>query len=359
MDMLATDSLRFIKHFGSISYAGVTQYYPLPPGTVPLQEYAPHVSLDGSEAIKFACVIPSEQAISLYLNEVRTNAYGELADHIVRHLTSLVIRQTIEVELRKSFTSKVTDQTARDITDTPKLAAFFQAEAEGQYEILTGTEHQGPRLSRFEDLKPDEFRAFRSLLSVMREPNEFDHVDCLLWMAASNFEMALAEGYGAEHILVQNPIREVLMGRARRAGLGQRKLKEFAKLETVSEIPSLPDAFAERDVKFSDIWRLRDSAKGQEFRAWFNKSIETQASDIRDAYIATLQAEGWATSLPVRVLRFLGSSGIGLFLNPALGSLAAASDIVLDDALKPWKPTIFLDDLRKTLRKAKPTRKTG
>ena len=123
-DMLATGALRFIKHFGSLAYVddgtGITQYYPLkeppPPGS---DGYAPFEHLGAGDGALSASVVTSEEAISLYLRGVQTKSAGELQNHEVKHLTSLVLRQTVEVELRESFYEKVTALTARDIKALP------------------------------------------------------------------------------------------------------------------------------------------------------------------------------------------------------------------------------------------------
>ena len=141
------------------------------------------------------------------------------------------------------------------------------------------------------------------------------------------------------------------MGRAQRTGVGEKKARELTKLLTATRIPSLPEAILSGKVTFGELWRLRDSSRGQEFRAWFNAALDkADHKDIRDAYIELLAHENWASSLPVKVLRFVVSAAAGL-LNPSAAIAIGAADASLDSALKDWSPKLFLDDLRRATTK--------
>lgn len=353
-DMLATGSLQFVRSFGSIGYfkgEGIDLYEARPdqgdPRTIRLAEREPPHDM-------LVPIVSSEEAASSFLTVV-TERGGELRPEAKNHLVKLVLDHTVEVELRISFKEKVVDLTNADVQRKKTLRELTFDDLPGPRtplgEFALAKPHDAPSFVPFDSLEPGAFRPFRSLYRVIPdEHQEADELDVLLWLAGANYEMALAEKVGSEHIKVSNFMRQALVRRRREPSSQAGRTEAFSTLLEVSDIPSLPEAFATSALAFDDVWKLRDSAKGLEFRGWFNEALEAgDAEEILAAYVHALTAENWATSVGVRVLRFLLS--LVPIKSTAVAPVASlALDKVLDDS-RPWTPKVFLDDFRKRTTK--------
>lgn len=338
-DMLASGAFRFIRYFGSVAYHGdlreIQPYELWPEKPHPDSRQFDLRRVDGKtfRDSDVAAIADSEQAVDIYLTRVYDSRTGPLTGAALANMTRLVLQQTTEARI--DFRTEVAEPTLLDIDRTKSLRVF---------------DLEGNGLKDLDVVGPTESRVYRHLDGVLLdEQSQFDQVDLVLWMCMANFEIALARFTGSDHLLVHDPVRRMIVGRTRGMGQGRRRAEQFSDLAEAAGVPDMPAAFESGVVNLRQLWRLRESASGMKFRAWFNRALDDEAyTDIAHAYIEALSSSApWISSVPVRSLRFLAKAAVSLFLSPAAGLAADAADLAMDKMVSPWTPKVFLDDLRR------------
>ena len=331
-EVLESGSLSFSRHLGSIAY------FPGGAGLEPYELRPSKQPKDFRERVDFNAAAPTDEAAELYLSNEVYKPDKRLFRREKNRLLRLVLDHTRESGLVPTFRSRVAEVTYRDIEQTASLRRVFLDE--------TGKTN----LRRLGDLTLRESRVYRAIHRVIPDTeSEVDEVDFLLWMAAANYEFAMAEDMQADHVLVEDHVRSVIVRRHRRGASSSAidARGEFGKLLEAERIPSIPDAFVSGALDFDTFWRLRESANGQRFREWFTEALNAgSGEDIRNAYIRTWEEPNWFNSFPGKVFRAVIPTAVGI-VDPQAGLIASAADFVLGLAPDKWSPRLFLSDLRK------------
>lgn len=124
----------------------------------------------------------------------------------------------------------------------------------------------------------------------------------------------------------------------KRAGISATELTQFKDV-AIPEYPSIREIINGGFRTFDEFLTLLD--KAQKFREW----IQGQNPDAKVAheYIRSITAEGWASTVPAKLMRFVMSTAIGLVGLPQGLVASAADSFLLDRISKGWRPNHFID----------------
>jgi hypothetical protein len=97
-----------------------------------------------------------------------------------------------------------------------------------------------------------------------------------------------------------------------------------------------------------DLHDVMDLLEGaHKFRNWLDD--QPAGADLLEQYIEAATTETWASNLPVKALRFAGTSAAGFALGGGLGAavglvVGATDEFLIDRFLQGWRPNQFVED---------------
>jgi hypothetical protein len=157
----------------------------------------------------------------------------------------------------------------------------------------------------------------------------------------ANADLNIASHYGGDFYtsatnsdIVRIRYAEVL----KRTGRSMEQLKQFQDI-VLRGYPTIREAIDSGTRSFSDFERLLE--KSDRFRETVHK-IGPDASLVAE-YFGEVSKEGWISSLPVKVIRYVIGLTVGT-ASPAAGAALSAADTFILDKLKGWRPNHFVDD---------------
>ena len=130
--------------------------------------------------------------------------------------------------------------------------------------------------------------------------------------------------------------------------------KEFSNLTKCIAIPDIVEAVNENILSVKDILEIREKKNCREFREWLNNKVYYSLSDkenlsVVKAYIDALEKKDLIDKMPIKIIRFVSTSSIGLV--PGIGGIIASFlDTFIIGKFRGWKPQIFIDDYRKCVK---------
>lgn len=128
----------------------------------------------------------------------------------------------------------------------------------------------------------------------------------------------------------------------------------WVRLRELAEIPDIGAEIASGRLSWDVILRIRELSQSAAFRTWFHDANEAQDADIAREYAALLRRVPGLQSTPLRILRFLATTGVGLMpgVGTALGAIASAVDsFLLEPVANRRNPRLFLDKLESLVRR--------
>lgn len=180
-------------------------------------------------------------------------------------------------------------------------------------------------------------------------------IDTLLSLTLYNSDLFLGKTLACTSISPSFPIGDVLRLKAlREVGSAEALWKLFG-------VNSVPD-FSSVDLRdydhFNSLHTATVGKKAKSFREWFHSQESWIEDDVIKEYISVLNDVAWTERLPIKALRFLVTTGLGLV--PGYGQAAIAASaldaLAFDKVFSKGSPKFFIDDLRQ-LAKIKGLRK--
>jgi hypothetical protein len=243
-------------------------------------------------------------------------------------LTRLALQATHEV-VGTQISDAIQAETYKDVLQSEYLRAEFAI--------------RNMRMDHLAGIGPKDVRIYGG----PDEPIVGDEIDTLLMLAMANVELKLAERVGATDLATTSPIGHLLKGKRERAG-GREAAESFGELREIADIPDVGEAVLAGRVSVAEIIKLAESRDGMAFLTWFHENCRTDTKGTAREYAALLKQVPQVQSVPIKVLRFLATAGIGLI--PGGGTIAgpvasAIDSFVLERMVHGASPKYFIEKL--------------
>lgn len=326
-DLLNAEAIRFVRSKGTLAYFGNgngLQMFEIHPGDGKPDDWWVRSS---------RC--PVEEAVELQLR----NRLRGLTNEDISLIAKLVALCTTET-LLPEFTSKVENETYRDILASPILRDHF-AIRNTNLKQLTGVEANQARV-----------------LNILRGKPPADEIDITLRLGMLNLEAYLGEESGARDMVTDRGFRTLLSAKVDRFTGGKVAADSFSQLARVEKLPDIAHAIVTGQVKAEDVWRFRENSEARNFRKWFDKTGPKEPSDLVAEYVETLRAGSVWTQGVTKHMRFLVVQGASLVvsaLTAGVGGilanlgLSAVDSYLLEKIRLGYNPRYFIDDMRHQL----------
>lgn len=318
-DALESDSIKFLRHNKSLAYTGNG-------GGLGLFT----VGEGGSRKFEWwqtAMYGQTPDALELQLQ----NSCPDLAEVDRTKLFDLALSKTDEFEIENDvFIREVMRESFEDVSNTEELAA-----------AVLSYHQDGQRLdlARLPGVAPNEMR-----VCGIENPN--DAVDLVLRVAEINLDIRMATQAGNVDLLTSERTASVLKSKLKRFRLSPEVLEGFIKLLALTNVPNIEGAIIDSSLSFDDIWKARSSKNAVEFRKWIRMAEITDAEELSKAYVANLENVGTVGSFPVKSLRFLVTTAVGIFSPIAGLAIGSADSFFLDKWMSGYAPKLFIDEMR-------------
>jgi hypothetical protein len=172
-----------------------------------------------------------------------------------------------------------------------------------------------------------------------------DEIERVLRLAHTNLELRAAQISGCDDMSTSNPVDHLLTAKAERVFRNYEAGEAFSHLVQIADVPDVPKVVLSKEVDLLNLIRLRDSRDGRAFRKWFHENCRGDPIKVGREYAALLRSIPRAKTAPVRVIRFLITSGLGI-LEPILGTIAGTIDsFVIENIARGASPKFFLERL--------------
>jgi hypothetical protein len=172
----------------------------------------------------------------------------------------------------------------------------------------------------------------------------------VLRVAFENFLIAIGGHIEATEITGDNSTLSVLRAKGQRMGYKPEGHGAFAQIQKISGVPNIGEAFAHKRLTASQLLDLRCTPHAQSLRDWFAQGAPSQTEeDIVARYVESIGKPSIVEKLPIKLLRFATTIGIG-FVEPVTGGVATAVDTFLLNKWFPSKsPRLFLEQAKVVL----------
>ena len=124
----------------------------------------------------------------------------------------------------------------------------------------------------------------------------------------------------------------------KRIGIDKRELKEFQDI-VLDQAPSLREVLNSGDRTFTEFLKILD--KSQKFREW-TRGVNPDEKLVK-AYFQDLTSEGWISTLPSKVVRYVLGS-VATAVAPVAGAIGSFADtLITEKILGGWRPSHFIE----------------
>jgi hypothetical protein len=242
------------------------------------------------------------------------------------------MQQVVEFPFSNDRTmDNVIDETYKDTLNLPLLSDLMRKEFPGQDRVL---------LNHL-PIRPDQI-----LFHGGPSTGEFTSAARLmLRIAEINLEIRVARLLGGADLFTAEGSQEIIQNKLSRYYQGNDTIRSYLKLLKLRRIPDLGAAVATGQFPIGEAWKLRQSREARKFREWLRIITISNVDDVSAAYLDALEREPRSASWPVRTLRFVVTTAVGLAgLVP--GIIASGADSFLFDKLVGgYSPKLFLNKL--------------
>ena len=256
-------------------------------------------------------------------------------------LTELLLENVIEVPLNK-ISDEVRDETYKDILGSPYLRD------------LMALRNAGRSMNALRGLGANQLTFYHPNFPLgpvdPPGPGGSPEILAVLRVAFENFILGLGGYLEATEISGDDSTLSLLKAKGQRFGLALEGNAAFTKIQEVSGVPDIGAAFAARQLTAAQLLVLRDSKHAQVLRDWFaDGQPNDSAEDTLRRYVESIGKSTWLDALPMKLIRFATTTGLGA-VEPAAGGLASAADTFL---LSRWfprqSPRLFLHQAKSIL----------
>jgi len=170
---------------------------------------------------------------------------------------------------------------------------------------------------------------------VSPEPGYPPEIRAVLRVVFENFLLSMGSHAETTEITGDKSTLSVLQAKGQRLGYSPEGNLAFARMQKISGVPDIGEAFAAKQIAPAQLLDLRYSKHCQALRDWFYEgSPAERASDTLRRYVDSVGKPSWIESLPIKVLRFVSTTTLGA-AEPISGAAVSAVDTFL---LSKWFP---------------------
>jgi hypothetical protein len=197
-------------------------------------------------------------------------------------------------------------------------------------------------------INPDQVVVFSP--HVPPEAADSLEIRAVLRVAFENFLLAIGGHVEATELVGDEASLSVLRAKGQRLGFTPEGHQAFTQIQKVSGVPDVGAAFASKRLSPEQLLDLRLSRHAQSLRDWFAAGTPSESADeTLSRYVETVGKQSVVESLPVKILRFATTTGIGV-AEPVTGAIASAVNSFL---LSKWfpvrSPRLFLKQAKVVL----------
>ena len=164
----------------------------------------------------------------------------------------------------------------------------------------------------------------------------------LLMLFDANADVNIASFYGGDFYTspMNSEIAQIRFAELlRRTGISMKHLQQFKNI-VLADYPSIREVINSKERSFGEFERLLDQSD-----RW-HRNINKMGPDTNlvSEYFKQVTHEGWVSSLPAKIIRYVIGLGIEGALNPIAKGAWSIADTLLIDKLKGWRPNHFVDE---------------
>lgn len=267
---------------------------------------------------KHAFCAPLQETINWATNGVAISLDNE-------KIFDLVLPVTKEIEL-SAINEQIKHETYTDILNSDNLRNHFAI--------------RNTNMDRLHGIGPRNVRIYGG--PYANDPQ--DEISAVLKLAHANIEIKVAELADCQDSSTSSPIGHLLTAKAERTIPNAEYHESFSNLVRIANLPDISHAFINGRIKFNDLFRLRNSRDGEQFRKWFHENCSRDPIKTAQEYCSLLKAIPVSQKFPLKMLRFLVTQAIGSL--PGAGIVVGAIDSFLIDRIaRGASPKFFLEKL--------------
>jgi hypothetical protein len=298
---------RFDQWFGYVGNGGGLLFFQIQDGDTPASR-APNLGVTFFK--------PLEEAVDVAL--IATNPPSTLAHR--KKLKKLLLDNVVHLPTQQ-IADGLKDETYKDILNSPYLREFLSLR------------NAGRSLDRLVGIGPDQVTIFNPHLP--QEPRQSLEIRSVLRVAFENFLLSVGGHSEATEITGDDSTLSILKAKGQRFGFSLEGNYAFAQIQNVSGVPDIGLAFSSKRLSSGQLLDLRYSKHSQALRDWFATGSPAElAEETLRRYIESVGKQSLIESIPMKLLRFAVTTGIGS-LEPVSGAVASAIDSFL---LSKWFP---------------------
>ena len=278
------------------------------------------------------------------------SAFFQPVDHALRDILSVTTPQSSPermAELRKLLIDNVVQLPTQTIANTLRDETYSDVLGSPYLRDFLSLRNRGRSLDALRGINPDQVTIYTP--HIPTEPTT-PEIRAVLRVAFENFLLFCGGHSEATEITGDDSTLSVLHAKGQRLGMATEGTLAFAQIQKVSGVPDLGDAFAARQLSPRQVFDLRQSKHAQALRDWFAAGAPHESADETVArYVESVGKPSLIESLPVKVLRFAATSGIGA-LEPVSGTVVGAIDAFMLSSWFPGRsPRLFLKQAKVVL----------
>lgn len=239
----------------------------------------------------------------------------------------------------QQFAETLKDEAYRDILNSPYLREFL------------ALRNAGRSLDNLVGLEPDKVTTFNP--HIPADTDAIPEIRSVLRVAFENLLLSIGGHAEVTDVTGDKTTLNILRAKGQRVGFSPEGPHAFTQIQKVSGVPDIGVAFADKRISAKQLLELRYSNHCQALRDWFaTSSPGDQAEDIVRRYIDSVGKPSWLESIPIKLLRFAATTGIGA-LEPISGATASAIDTFMLSKWFPGRsPRLFLKQAKIMLASA-------
>jgi len=277
---------------------------------------------------------PVDEAIDVALSITKPSSTSQRQSELKNLLMDNIVLLPTQ-----QFADTIKDEAYQDILNSPYLREFLSLR------------NAGRSLDNLVGLGPNKLTTFNP--HIPAGADDVPEIRSVLRVAFENLLLRIGSHAEVTDVTGDKTTLNILRAKGQRVGFSPEGPHAFTQIQKVAGVPDIGQAFAGKRISANQLLELRYSTHCQAFRDWLaTSSPGDQADEIVRKYVDSLGKPYWLESIPVKLMRFASTTGIGV-LEPISGAATSAIDNFL---LSKWFPTrsprIFLKQAKIMLASA-------
>lgn len=267
---------------------------------------------------------PLDQAIDTIIKTTTPVSSSKRSSELTNLLLDNVVSVGTSIEM-----NAFRDETYKDILESPYLRAFLSMRNEGR------------SLDRLKGIDTKSVRIYTPHVSV--EDKKALEVWSVLQVAFENFILGLSTELDVNDITGDRNTLALIKAKGQRMGFDLEGRNAFSKIQEISGVPDIGNAFSQGKFTAEQLLDLRESKHSQGFRDWFSSGNNQETvQQIVERYVSSIGKPSFIDTLPIKTLRFALTTGVGI-IEPVTGMLSSVADSFFLNKWFPGKsPKLFM-----------------